>query len=85
MKREEWIDVTVPLRTGMVRWPDNPPVLVTRVLEMRRGDLCNLTALSLGVHSGTHMDAPVHFIPKAMGIDAMPIEAGVSRARVIAI
>lgn len=85
MKREDWIDVTVPLRTGMVRWPDNPPVLVTRVLEMRRGDLCNLTALSLGVHSGTHMDAPVHFIPKALGIDAMPVEAGVGRARVIAI
>ena len=85
MKREEWIDVTVPLRTGMVRWPDNPSVLVKRVLEMRRGDPCNLTALSLGVHSGTHMDAPVHFIPKGLGIDAMPVDAGVGRARVIAI
>lgn len=85
LKRNAWIDVTVPLQTGMVRWPGNPPVQVRRVLDLHRGDECTLTALSLGVHSGTHMDAPLHFVRSGLGIDAMPIDAGVGRARVIAI
>jgi arylformamidase len=80
-----WIDVSVPLRDGMVRWPDNPPIRIHRTRDMERGDDCNVTALSLGVHSGTHMDAPVHFLPKGQGIDAMPLSAVVGRARVIGI
>lgn len=69
----------------MVRWPGNPPVQVRRVLDMNRGDDCTLTAISLGVHSGTHMDAPLHFLRTGLGIDAMPVDAGVGRARVIVI
>lgn len=80
-----WIDVSVMLRDGMVRWPDNPPVRIHRTQNMERGNDCNVTALSLGVHSGTHMDAPVHFLPKGQGIDAMPLSAAVGPARVIGI
>lgn len=84
-EQSTWIDVTVPLRTGMVQWPGNPPVQVRRVMDLNRGDECTLTALSLGVHSGTHMDAPLHFLRTGVGIDAMPVSAGVGRARIIAI
>lgn len=69
----------------MVRWPGNPPVQVRRVLDLNRGDDCTLTAISLGVHSGTHMDAPLHFLRTGLGIDGMPVDAGVGRARVIVI
>jgi arylformamidase len=81
----KWIDVSVTLRDGMVRWPDNPPVRITRTQSMDGGDDCNVTALSLGVHSGTHMDAPLHFLRKGRGIDAMPLPVSVGPARVIAI
>lgn len=84
-RRSPWIDITVPIRDGMVRWPDNPPVRVTRLWDLARGDDCTLTALSLGVHSGTHMDAPVHFLRGGKGIDAMPLAATVGPARVIEI
>ncbi|MDP3090591.1 MAG: cyclase family protein [Nitrospira sp.] len=80
-----WIDITVPLRDGMVRWPDNPPVRVTRVQDLDRGDDCNLTEVSFGVHTGTHMDAPLHFIRTGQGMEAMPIEAAMGPARVIEI
>jgi arylformamidase len=80
-----WIDVSVPLRSGMAHWPDNPPVSIERMLDMDRGDAANVMAMSLGAHTGTHMDAPVHFRPGAAGIDRMPIEASVGPARVIAI
>lgn len=69
----------------MVRWPDNPPVRVMRLLDMQRGDDCTLTAISMGVHSGTHMDAPMHFLPTGRGIDAMPLAATIGLARVIEI
>jgi arylformamidase len=80
-----WLDVTVPLRDGMVRWPDNPPVRARCVMDMERGDDCTVSALSCGVHTGTHMDAPLHFIRTGLGMDAMPLSAAVGPARVIEI
>jgi arylformamidase len=82
---DSWIDVSVPLHDGMVHWPDNPPVSIERALSMDRGDLCNVSKMSLGVHTGTHMDAPVHWIPGGKGIDEMPLDAVIGPARVIAI
>lgn len=80
-----WIDVSVSLHSGMVHWPDNPPVSIERAMSLERGDLCNVSKMSLGVHTGTHMDAPVHWIAGGAGIDAMPLDAGMGPARVIAI
>ena len=51
---------------------------------MNRGDVCNVSKMSLGVHTGTHMDAPIHF-HGGIGIDQMPLTAAVGRARVIEI
>jgi len=74
----EWIDVSVTIRDGMVHWPDNPPISVERVLP-------NVSKISMGVHTGTHVDAPVHFDPKGIGIDKVPLAAMCGPARVIAI
>ncbi|MCE9667650.1 cyclase family protein [Myxococcus stipitatus] len=79
------MDVSVPLRDGMLHWPDNPEIRVTRAQDMARGDAANVSRLSLGAHTGTHVDAPIHFIPGAEGVDALPLEATVGVARVIAI
>ncbi len=80
-----WIDVSVPVFSGMVHWPDNPPVQIERVLDMGRGDGATVSKLSMGVHTGTHMDAPVHFLPGGQGIDAAPMDALIGPARVIEI
>jgi arylformamidase len=80
-----WIDVSVTLRDGMVHWPDNPPVRITRLKDMERGDHCTFSMLSLGSHTGTHMDAPVHFVRGGRGLDEMPLEVTVGPARVIAV
>jgi arylformamidase len=82
---EGWIDVSVPLRSGMVHWPDNPPVRIERMLDMESGDVANVSTISLGSHTGTHMDAPIHFVRGGEGMDRMPLEATVGRARVIEI
>ncbi len=82
---EGWIDISVPLRSGMVHWPDNPPVRIERMLDMECGDAANVSTISLGSHTGTHMDAPIHFVPGGEGMDRMPLDATVGRARVIEI
>jgi arylformamidase len=82
---QDWMDVSLPMHSGMVHWPDNPPVSIERALDMGQGDAANVSKLSMGVHTGTHMDAPVHFFPTGKGIDSMPLTAAIGRARVIEI
>jgi arylformamidase len=80
---EPWIDVTVPIRGGMLHWPGNPEVAVAQTEHLRRGDLATVSSLSLGVHTGTHVDAPVHFILNAAGVDTLPLDRLIGTARVL--
>ncbi|MGI8588361.1 MAG: cyclase family protein [Chloroflexia bacterium] len=68
-------DISLPVYTGMVHWPDNPPVVLERALSIDKGDAANVSKLSAGVHTGTHVDAPVHFIPG--GADTESLDLGV--------
>ncbi len=80
-----WIDVSVPVRDAMVHWPGDPPVEIGRRMSIDRGDVANLTAVSMSAHTGTHMDAPLHFIAVGAAIDEMPLEAVMGEARVLEI
>jgi arylformamidase len=84
-QQSNWIDISVPLYTGMVHWPDNPPCGIQLTMSIDSGDGCNLSRLSMGVHTGTHMDAPLHFIRGGKSIDTLPFEATVGSARVLEI
>ncbi len=81
----EWIDISVPISDGMVRWPDDPPVRIYRLHDMEKGDDCNVSAVSMTVHTATHMDAPSHFTKLKTGIDRMPLSAVVGNVRIIEI
>lgn len=83
--KSPWIDISVTLRNSTVHWPGDPPVSIGRVKDMERGDHNNLSIISMGTHSGTHMDAPRHFFREGIGIDKMPLNITVGRARVIQI
>lgn len=80
-----WIDVSLPLRHGLVPWPGDPPFQVKRESDLERGDFCTFSTLAMSAHAGTHMDAPLHFVKRGRPIDAMPLDATVGPARVIAI
>ena len=80
-----WIDVSVTLRTGMVSWPGDPPAHISHALDMEKGDPCTVSLIDMGAHTGTHMDAPAHFVRGAPGIDTMPLVTAIGSARVIAI
>ena len=81
----DWMDISVPIYTGMAHWPDNPSVQVEHLFHVRRGDISTVSTLSMGSHTGTHMDGPFHFLLEGKGLDEMPLDAAIGRARVIEI
>ncbi|MBI3617072.1 MAG: cyclase family protein [Candidatus Omnitrophica bacterium] len=69
----------------MVRWPGDPKIKIKQIHSIAKGATANVSHISMGSHTGTHMDAPFHFFPKGEGIDAIPLDAAVGKARVIEI
>jgi arylformamidase len=81
----EWIDISRPIRPDMVVWPGDGPPLVEQINALERGDTYNLTRLAFSAHTGTHMDAPRHFLPDGAPMDALPLDAVLGPARVVEI
>ena len=83
MTNPNWIDISVPLSTGIVHWPGDPEPSFERISEIAQGATANVTMCRMTAHTGTHMDAPCHFIDGAAGIDRFPLALAVGPARVI--
>ncbi|HTI05615.1 MAG TPA: cyclase family protein [Gemmatimonadales bacterium] len=79
------IDVTLPLAPGMPVWPDEPEPVLTPLSSIANGDPANVSRLSLGTHTGTHVDAPRHFIEGAKGAESLALSALCGPARVVRI
>lgn len=79
----EIIDISVPVRPGMVTYPGDPTVTLERVVSIADGGVVNLSRLDFGVHSGTHVDAPVHFIDGAAAAESLPLDVLIGPARVV--
>ncbi len=68
------VDVSVPVRPGMIVYPGDPEVRLERVSSIEDGDGFNLSRLDLGVHSGTHVDAPLHFLADGAAVETLPLD-----------
>ena len=69
------IDISLPLRDGMVRWPGDPPFVREETARLDRGDGVALSVVRMGVHAGSHVDFPAHLLPGGTGADAWPPES----------
>lgn len=76
-------DISVPDRPDMHFYPGDPTLEQTQIRAIKRGDAANLTHLSLGAHTGTHVDAPAHFIDGAPTLEQVPLDHMVGPARVL--
>jgi arylformamidase len=79
----ELIDISVPLRPGMVVYPGDTPFNADRPRAIARGDDYNLTRLQISAHAGTHVDAPLHFIEGSPAVAHLPLEALIGPAFVV--
>ena len=75
------LDISQELFSCVV-YPGDPEPRKTRLLSTAKGDVCNLTELSLCAHNGTHVDAPFHFLGDGKTIDQLPLDAFVGAAYV---
>ena len=79
-----WIDVTATLDPATTPiYEGDAPLKFDFLKDMRRGDALTLSAYSMGAHSGTHIDAPMHFVRDGAPIDQVPLEPLIGPARVI--
>ncbi|MFZ3150400.1 MAG: cyclase family protein [Anaerolineaceae bacterium] len=67
------IDISVPITTDMPVWPGDPAVEIKWFAEIGPDSDVNITKISFGVHTGTHIDAPLHFLPGGGSLDTLDL------------
>ena len=79
-------DISVPITPGETpTYPGDPGLEVGAWSAIARGDRANVSVLNFGAHTGTHIDAPAHFIEGAPGVSSLPLDALLGEARVVGI
>lgn len=76
-------DVTLTIREGMPVWPGEPAVTMHRVKKLEEGANANVTYLALAVHTGTHVDAPYHFLLDEIGVDKLALNVMIGEVSVV--
>ncbi len=77
------IDISVTLQPAMPIWPGNKPFSITQTDRIKSGSVANVTRLETGSHTGTHIDAPLHFVDDAKTTEEIPLEKLVGACQVI--
>ncbi len=78
-------DISLKLTGETLRWVTAPPFELEERRRMSKGDPNNSSALNMSVHSGTHIDAPFHFVADGNTIDQLPVERFIGPALVYAV
>ena len=76
-------DITLGIEPGMPVWPGDPPVVLEPASRMEDGAANNLSRLACSVHTGTHVDAPRHYVQDGASIDELSLKTLVGRAYVV--
>ncbi len=76
-------DISLPITPDMPVWPGDPAVSVQRVRKIEDGDGANVTHISMGAHTGTHVDAPFHFLEGGKTLEDVPLNVMMGRAYVL--
>lgn len=79
------IDLSHPLRDGMLSFPGDPVLHVTPFHTTAAPPRCNVSQISMGTHQGTHLDAMFHFLDDGKTLDQMPLDWFYGPARMIRI
>ncbi len=84
--QDGWIDVTATLQEGRTPvYEGDAPMVFTLLKDMRKGDGLTLSKYDMGAHSGTHLDAPMHFVKDGAPVDQVALTSLIGPARVIQI
>jgi arylformamidase len=76
-------DVSVPLSANTPTYPGDPGIQIKQWLRLANGDPANVSLMNFGLHSGTHVDAPAHFIEGGAKVASLPLDTLLGEAEVI--
>ena len=76
-------DVSVPLSRNTPTYPGDPGIAIKPWLQLANGDPANVSLINFGLHSGTHVDAPAHFIEGGAKVGSMPLASLLGEAEVV--
>ena len=79
----EIFDVLLPISNALVTWPGDPKPKMEFVQKLSAGDKANLSRLTLGSHTGTHVDAPLHFVDGGAPMDGISLDVLIGPALVL--
>lgn len=79
----KFYDISRAIRADMTLYPGDAPPVLRRLRRMEAGDRNNLSALSLGSHTGTHVDAPLHFVADGAPLGGLPLGQYMGPCRVL--
>ena len=78
-------DISLPISPTMPVWPGDPAVVLEKVSSMDAGAHDNVSRLACGVHVGTHVDAPHHFLNDHRTVESLALDTLVGPAQVVQI
>lgn len=76
-------DITQTVTPDMIVWPGDPQVSMQRISSIAAGDSSNVTQITMSCHTGTHVDAPDHFLNNGKTVEDLSIDLLVGRAYVL--
>jgi arylformamidase len=76
-------DITLTISPDLPTWPGDPGIEIKRVEKIEDGSNANVTRLDMGVHTGTHVDAPYHFLQDGVTVDQLNLSLLTGRAYVL--
>jgi len=79
------IDISLPLTNDFPVWPGDPKINISTISSMDKGDTCNVSYMKMGVHAGTHIDAPHHFMNNNITVEKLSLDTLVGVVYVVEI
>lgn len=76
-------DISTPIRNGGVVYPGNPDIVVAPQLSVAEGASANVSILSMGSHTATHVDSARHFFDDGQSVDELPLDTLIGPALLI--
>lgn len=76
-------DISLTITPTLPVWPGDPTVRLTQPSHLERGDICTITRLDIGAHTGTHLDAPAHFIRGGASVETLDLNTLIGPALVV--
>jgi arylformamidase len=76
-------DITLTISPDLPTWPGDPGIAIERVEKIEDGSNANVSRLDMGVHTGTHVDAPYHFLQDGITVDQLNLSLLTGRAYVL--